>query len=146
MNYYENLRVSLIAFAKTIADDVQSFAPTIQHIDFDTFAEPNLLPETDLVGPFQFDMSDEGQLISARTMFVVSTVSDLNLFRLNKIVGAAYSKLRPDMSIPLIDASNGSELGRLYIQEGVSVMPLDYSSNRPMKAIAVGLKSTLASG
>lgn len=142
INYYEALRASLLSFANGIVTDLQGDAPGLQLVDFDTYNSPGLLPETDLFGPYQFEMIDNGQLIEARTMFMASTLSDTNLFRLNKIVGAAYKKLRPDQHIPFIDGETGDGLGRLVIEEGVTVLPLDQSTNRPMKAIAVAFRSS----
>jgi len=141
-NYYENVQASLLAFCGTIVDDVIGIAPTIQVIKFDAYAEPGLMPETDLIGPFKMEMTDEEGLITVMCTILISTQEDVNLFRLDKIVGETYSKLRPRKTIPLLDSDTGSALGILNVVPGVTVMPLDQSTNRPFKGIAIAFKSS----
>lgn len=144
-NYYEDVKASLLVFCRARVAELNPSVSTNLAVEyFDAKADPALMPETDLIGPYQFEMDDDGQLITVRTMILLSTIDDENLFRLDALVGRTYAKLRPDMEIPLIDSGTGVRKGRFYILPGVSVLPLDYSTPRPMKAIALEIKADLA--
>lgn len=145
-DYYNDVKASLLVLCNTLVEDLQpSVSANLAVEYFDAKADPGLLPETDLIGPYQFEMDDAGQLITVRTMILTATLDDENLFRLDALVGAVYSRLRPDMKVPLIDSGTGVQKGQFTVMEGVSVLPLDFSTPRPMKAVALELKSDLAS-
>jgi hypothetical protein len=136
MSYYQDVQNSLLAYC---ANKAESF-DGLKSIKFDAYGNPTLLPEDDLIGPFQFQITDEGQLMYVEAMLLVSTQNDTNLFRMDEIVDSVYADFRPGKTIPVYKADGSGQCGIFTVSEGTSVLPVEQSTGRPMKAVAVSLK------
>lgn len=141
MSYYTDIQNSLIAFCKSKAEQyiADGHSTDIKQIKFDTYGNPSLLPETDLIGPFMTQITDEGKLVYVETMILVSTIQDTNLFRMDEMVDDLYESLRPEKYIPLLNSETGAEIGQFFVSGGTSIMPVEQTAGRPMKAIALSL-------
>lgn len=142
---YNNVQASLFSFCNTLISSYKpSISDTLSIEKLDAFADPSKLPEHDIVGPMHFQMSVYEGLLEVETMIVFSTVNDRNLFRLDEMIGKTFERLLPGSTIPLVRASDGTKIGQFTLKNGTSVLPVDNSANRPVKAIAIQLALDLA--
>lgn len=142
---YADAQASLFAFCRELVSDLSpSVSDDLAVVKFDAYADPQDLPETDLIGPFQFQIDiDEGMLVVS-WMLLISTQQDTNLFRLDEMVSHALGRLLPDSRLPLVAGDGSGQKGFMTVMNGGQVMPVDTSANRPMKAIAIQMGTDLA--
>lgn len=137
-NLYADAQASLFAFCRELIAELNpSVSSTLELVKFDAYADPKELPEKDLIGPFQFQVDVDGSLLTVSWMLLLSTIQDTNLFRLDDMVSHAFQRVQPDKTVPFVAADGSGNKGLLKVMEGVQVMPVDLTANRPMKAIAL---------
>jgi len=140
MKVYENLWASTLKFCNDFANRAQAngLSPDIEVYDFDAMGGFEALPETDLIGPADFQVETRKGLFYITTMVGITTENDLNGFRLNKLVAELFNKLLPEQSFPYVDAETGGKIGKMKVMDGTSVLPMARNSkSRPLKMIAV---------
>lgn len=141
-SFYGHIQASLFYFAKLYIDEqeTQELSPNLKLYKFDAHAENKELPKTDLVGPAGFSLMNSGGLITVTTQFLISTLDDKNLFRLDDLIDLLADRLIPEDRFDLIDRRNGDRLGNIVVAEDVEIFPIERAENRPVKGIGVTLK------
>lgn len=145
INQYLNAQASIFARTRTLANSLIGVSPDLEVFKFDAAGDTPELPENDLIGPYKFTVVNEDGLLVVTTQIVVSTLNDQNLFRLDEIVNTVFDAFSPGSRHPLIDAKDGSPLGLLVSSDETVVLPVERAASRPVKSIAIELRSDRAS-
>jgi hypothetical protein len=146
---YENFHASIQALVSNIASDAYVDLPRNNHaqfeiIDFDAIHEENsIVTKPDLLGIAEFGLEeDEGNHI-AQFQIGVSTIDDLNLFRMRKIISVFYERMRVNATFPLVHHETGVNLGLMKVMNGTSVFPLVRTHLRHYRFIQVRMSHAL---
>jgi hypothetical protein len=150
-NIYESVQSSLYKVLKDFgAAQVTAgvlTAPPTQY-NFDAFSQQNTLPAGDLIGLYSFSLKVDTELATVTCMVAYATDNDLNLFRLNKVVGNLLKKFLPNQRIAIYDSEAVSPPGPVvaYLETaaGTDVSPVYQAQQRPMKMIHFTGKLALA--
>lgn len=116
-------------------------------INWDAHADEASLPEGDLIGIYQYGQEiGEGGLSYPSAMFVISTVDDNNLERLDRYFGELANLLRPGNTHPLYNVETEEIIGTLTVQEPVELFPVSKtdSQSRPTQAMAAAFAADLS--
>lgn len=142
---FRDVQASLFYFLKQLVAEHNGELPSFQTYKFDAHAQENELPLQDLIGVSDLSLTDEGGLLTITTQFVICTINDVGLMRLDKMTDYVYEKVAPDNTLDLIRHTDGVKIGNLKTVPGVTIFPVARADNRPIKGIGVELKSDLAS-
>ena len=141
-DYYLNFLASVQKFCNQSCQDVilEGFSADAEIFDFDGFAEVESFPEKDLIGTAEYALEKDNGTYVVSILIGVSTYNDNNLIRMNKIVNRIYQKLDQGTArINIVDHEDGTPAGLFTVRNGLSVMPVARTKNRPFKFIAVQL-------
>lgn len=134
---YDNIKASLFHFCST-------FDGSLTLYYFDAVNANTVLPEADLIGIKGLSVDIDEHLLTIRCMVGVATSeSDTNLFRLDAKAGALLEALKPGTDIPALNASTGSVVGNLRVENGTSLSPVYTSNTKPLKFVSITLATSL---
>lgn len=125
---YANLKVTELALA---------LGSNLEYFDWDTVSEAHELPDKDLFGPAGLAFTDDGKMFHLVFSFGVSTVNDLNLSRLRKMVSSVYADFVPDTTMPVYRHSTGVADSWMQINPPVSITPITRAISRPLQFVTV---------
>lgn len=145
LNYYDAVKRSLYHFCDTqshiMATDGTNPNGPMALYNFDAFSQQNTLPAGDLIGPYQYSLEVDDELVTVKCMIGIATDADTNLFRLDACIGKLMVSLLPGAMIPVYDpatfAGNGSDTAifQLKVKNGTSASPVYTAVQRPLKLI-----------
>jgi len=142
-HHYENLRASLVKMCKDVISEqaLENFLP----FDFDTHASLNDIPDSDLLGIAEMQVTNsEGTYETTCKVVVCTKTDDTYLERLLPVVDAVFDKLRPGYGgIKIVQASDGRIIGNFKVEDQVSIFPVAVSKGRPLQVIGLRLASSL---
>lgn len=146
---YENFHASIQALVSNLAVDAYVEIPRANHVDFEIVdfdaihEEDFLMTKPDIIGIGEFGLEeDEGNHI-AQFQVGVSTIDDLNLFRMRRIVALYYERLRVNATFPLLNAETGASIGLMKVMNGTTIFPLIRTTLRHYRFIQVRLSHAL---
>lgn len=139
---WEDVRGSVFKFCNDFSVEMHNadFAD-MQLYDWDSYIENSVIPESDLIGPWQLSCDVDFKMITIRGMIGVSVFDDKNLFRLNKTSGILLERLVPDKIINMYGAESGFLVGHMKVAEGSSLSPVSQAQQRSLKFISFVLKA-----
>ena len=134
---YTNIRASLQAFCKTIAEQQNVMlpdAPPLSVVDYDATQEDGDLPKTDTIGPANVLWTVEGKVITVECMIGITTLEDKNNFRLHTRMAELFALTLPECRIPYVHYETGTELSQFVVLDGVRMMPVE-TDERPARFV-----------
>lgn len=132
---YRNFHSSILKFCKDFGS-----ANSLSLIDYEAHANIHELPESDLVGPGDFEVINDEGLFYITTLIGVSTFNDTNLGKLRRTIDLLFEALKPDTVIPWYYADNASLGGTMKVRGPITVMPvMRQAQNRPLQFVGFGL-------
>lgn len=140
-----DLHASLLRACTQLASRIEALTqkPT-GAIYFDAYADEDTLPSGDQVGlsGLTFELADS-HIVEGSFMFVYSTQTDANLFRLMQGVNLILSLSIPGMAWDVVDSVTGSRKGSFWVVDGTRAMPVAGKVARPLQAVAVNFTTTV---
>lgn len=140
---YQNIQASLFYLTKVYKDGALSVSPGLKGFKFDAWAEEEELPNTDLIGPSNVILEDDGSLLRISCQFNICTFNDENIMRLDELIDGLYDVLRPSNVFNYIDHKTAVPSHTLKVGEKVTIFPIARVRNRALKSIAVQLFTDL---
>lgn len=132
---YRNFHSSILKFCK---DFGQTNGLSI--IDFEAHANINELPDAHLLGPGEFEITNDDGLYYITTTLGVSTFNDTNLGKLRSVIDRLFAEIKPGRTLDWYYADDASKGGKMTITSPVSVMPVvRQAQNRPLQFIGISL-------
>jgi hypothetical protein len=138
---FTDSQASLFTFCKDFASEMKlaGVSADLQVFKFDAHVENVEFPETDLIGPSGLSLDIDDSLVTVRTAIGISTLDDMNIFRLDTLLGAMLRKLKPGAILTLLDAQTGQGYGAMKVLGQISVLPVQNDRTRSFKAVALAL-------
>jgi hypothetical protein len=128
---YNNVVLSLI---KWINDFRIANMPSATYFDWDSHAQPELLPDGDLIGPAGCGLTDESQTqISVVASIGISTSGDTNLFRLRQLISMIRGQLKWGTTIPVYDADSQQVVSWMVIRTPTAITPISKAQIRSIQ-------------
>lgn len=135
---YKNVTSSILRYCSEFADE----HPGIEVINFDAHGDEATLPQSDVMGPSALTVNVSGSFCIVSLLLGVSTREDTNLFRLSSLIDSLFEDMLPESYLPLYNAETGQAIGRLVVEDGSRVLPVDNTSTRALQFVMVNLRST----
>jgi len=109
----------------------------VRFIDFEAFANEAELPDSDLIGPTAFALTEtEANFFNVSFAIGVSTYTDdKNLFRMRAIIDQVFTRLRPLKSIPVYKAGTLELVGQMTVTDGTTLLPMSRAAARPWQYV-----------
>lgn len=136
-HHYRNIQASLLRFCSDFAEEMTEFGYTLTRVNLDAKATPQEWPNEAFIGlsDVQYDFDDHK--IEVMLAFVISTVSDPNLLRMDDVINHLLGKLMAGARIRIYDSINGIPLGHLVALNGVRVGTVVNTESQPARPIFV---------
>lgn len=133
VNNYQNTWASMLAIAKAFAAANPEYGLTV--FDFDENVNEQEFPAGNLVGIYQFDYDEDGDLFSSHLMFVLN-INDT--FKLKEATGKLVNFIRHQKRHPFFHYENGQRIGSLVALNELSVSPVNKTTNRQFTFVLQG--------
>lgn len=144
VDMYVNHQVSLYKYLNTFAAQMVTatyLKSDYELFNFDAFADLDNIPDKDILGVSQFNIDSDSGLFIVSAMLGISTYDDINLARLDRMIGRLFEKLESGQLVPFVEESSGNQIGVMRVLNGTSVLPVVKTRTRPLKFVAVALSS-----
>lgn len=106
--------------------------------DFDAQGDNPTYPAHDYIGLWSVTTTQRGTMFDVSCMIGIGIFHDRALDRHDTVIDQVQNALQPMASIPLYNAANGALTGeRLTVIDGVSVLPMSKSDERPLQFLGV---------
>lgn len=133
MNNYQNTWASMMAVVNTFKAQHPEYNFTV--FDFDENVNEQEFPAGNLIGIYQYDFSEDQELMYSRLMFVVN-INDT--FMLKKATGELVNAVRYQTRHPFINYGNGAVIGHMVALNELAVSPVNKTTNRQFTFILQG--------
>lgn len=139
-NLLTNSETSMVKFCVDLAEEMvaEGLSPKIEYVEVDSRVELKdaELPDCDIIGLTQFSISEpEAQLWAIHFVVVISTISDVNLFRLRKLANFIYERLPAGADLVYYDAEAATEKSWIRVIPGTTQLPTHRVETRPFRFI-----------
>jgi hypothetical protein len=133
-----NLWGSVIKLCQGIITDLNGAGIYPVLLDWDTHANIQELPNSDLFGPSALAYTEAGKIIEVSFSIAVSSyATDHNMFRHREMIGRAFERVRPENKFDYYDADTAAVIGFAVIQDGTAVAPVSRAEVRPFQFVQV---------
>lgn len=142
---FTDIQASLAAHCQAFALDMRlSGVADLAMFKFDAAGEELEFPNQDMIGPAELSLDIDDSLVSASCVIGISTLVDLNNFRLDALIGQMLKRVKTGTLIPLIDAETLVPYGSLKTKGLIRVLRVEPLKVRPLRGIAIQLGSSVA--
>lgn len=116
-------------------------------IDWEAHAATPELPNSDLLGPTAFALTeDEGGILEASFAIAASSYGEEHLFRHRYMIDKLFSRLRVEKQINLVHPETGHYAGKLIITDGTTMSPMSRANLRPFQFVQAQAVIQIAEG
>ena len=135
-----DIHASLLRFCADFSERYPGMAVE----NFDAHADESTIPKSDIVGLSGLSIALDDSFVSTKLMIGISTLDDMNLFRLMDRMDVLLDRLKPTQRLPVYDADTGIEKGWMIVENGTTLMPVGGSKARPLQYILISLATNLS--
>ena len=114
--------------AEGISDD-------LQFIDWETHANWQELPNSDLIGPTSIGVWEDEKIIHVTFAIAVSSYNEKNLFRHRRMIARVFDRMRTEKQISFYDLDSLDEAGKIIMIDGTTVPPMSRAEVRPWQFV-----------
>lgn len=140
-NILKNTEASVIKSVLEVMENCKQISPDIQYEEVDARKElaDGELPPTDIVGVTQFAMAQlDSHMWEIHFIVAVSTVNDLNLFRLRELTNEFYDHYSGNgRQLTYYDAESAEEKSWIYVLPQTQTLPTHRVETRPFRFVQV---------
>ena len=139
--HYRNIQTSLLRFCSDFATEMTNFGYDLTKVNLDAKATPQEWPKQSFIGVSDAQYDFDERMIEVTLAFVISTVDDENLFKMDELINRLLNKLMVGSRIRIYDAVNGAPLGHLVAANGMRVGTILNTESQSAKPIFIRLIS-----
>jgi hypothetical protein len=145
-NVLANAETSITRFATDMAEAMAlAGLATLEYVELDARSELRdaELPGGDIIGVTQFSITEDDKIFPIHFMIGVSTVGDLNLFRLRAITNFIFNRLQSGAELTYYDVAAselaGDAVAKSWIRvlPGSTLLPTSRVETRPFRFVQV---------
>lgn len=145
-NVMDNAETSIVKWVQTMIGEISAAGiAELEYLEIDARAEllDAELPAGDIIGITQFSLTDDQGMFPLHFMVGVSTVGDVNLFRLRAITNFLFNRLQTGDELAYYDvaasqlAGAAVEASWIKIVPGTTLLPTSRVETRPFRFVQV---------
>lgn len=138
---YINIQTSLLTYCNNFlsrnnVDDFEVF-------DFENHAVTNELPDSNLIGLFEYAIENQTDLYEITCVIAVCTLADDSALEiLRSVIDKLFKELKPGSQLPIVNIDSspaGQEIGKMVVMDNVKVFPVSKTKVRPIQGIGIRL-------
>lgn len=115
-----------------------NLSENLDFVDWESHANIEELPDTDLLGPNGISITEESpEIFSVVFGIGVSTYGEDVVFRLRAMSGRVFERLRVLKELPLVHSDSGEVITTMKVVDGTNLLPIGRASTRPYQLIQV---------
>lgn len=140
-NPYRNIQSSLLRFCSDFAAEMGNFGYAMTKVNLDAKGSPKEWPAENFIGVSDIQYDFDESVVQVTLAFVISTVEDMNLHRMDEIINHLVERLLVGSRVLIVDALSGAPLGHLTVANGLRVGVIANTDTQPAKPVFVRLIS-----